>query len=210
MPNRVTAKLTAPLHLEEDQQRLILTSLIRATRTMRNIDELFQWISGLMVQRFRAQVAQVWTTQAGFAFPQLRSLVKQDQSLPQSLIINTDIAAFAERLLRAGQPSSFDLVDTAFSPNLARLLHQNRLNYYANSFLSSPTFLLPPATQGARELLPSPLEITLLLFFQKIPIQHEISSINAIFQNILPIAKSRGLLLPASPNVPSLFTKQRF
>ena len=94
-------------------------------------------------------------------------------------------------------------VDMAFPPHVATLLRRYGLNYSASSFFHSNALLLPPSTDFSVEHIPVPLAVTFFFFFQQIPHQNVLLSINNMFQQILPIAKSRGLLLDAPTNVGS-------
>ncbi len=197
-------------HPGDDQQRIIFTHFIRATRAMHNIDELFSWITMLMVQQFRIPVAQVWAAQQvrpDVSYPVLRGSAKQDQSFPDQLIINTQIADAAQIALREGRSLSLELIDNTFPLPFAAVLHRYGLHYSAPMVLKSSDFFLPPAAYSAPEQIPTPLAIILWLFFNQAPSYSEFLGINGFWQKIPPIARSRGLLLaapgPVSP-APSL------
>jgi hypothetical protein len=197
------AALTSPPPLRGDQQRVTLMHFMRTAATLHTIDEIFLSFTHLVVHRFGAQVAQIWTphfTQRGSFFPELRSSAYQNSSLPEHLIVNPYIVAAAERTLRSRSSFSLRLVNTTFPSSIAMSLQHHRLNYYASSFLSSSELLPPTETDFSAEQVPTPLAFALLLFFQQVPHQKVLLSINNVFQSILPIAKSRGLLLAAPRN----------
>jgi hypothetical protein len=116
------------------------------------------------------------------------------------LIVNPYIVAAAERTLQSRSSFSLRLVNTTFPSSIAMSLQHHRLNYYASSFLSSSELLPPTETDFSAEQVPTPLAFALLLFFQQVPHQKVLLSINNVFQSILPIAKSRGLLLAVPRN----------
>lgn len=193
-------------HLVDEQQRLLIAQFVRATFTMRQVDELFLWITSLMVQRFRIQAAQVWAncqTQQGFSLPELRSSTRKEQFLPEALLSNPEITAVAGNILRAGRAFLPAPVDQSFSSPFAQTLHRYTLNYSLGFFLGHPTVFLPPPT-NAVEQISAPLAITLLLFVSQVPSQHELVTMNDIFQKILPVARSRRLLL----TTPTVVTPQ--
>src|SRR5438105_1886678 len=130
--------------LGDNQQRLTLTRFLQALTTMHHIDEIFLHFSRFIIHRFGAQVAQIWTLHAdqqGHVFLGLRSSTSLDGSLPRHLVVNPLIAATAEHALRAHRSSPPQLVDITFPLNVATLLRQYRLNYYASSFFKSNTLL---------------------------------------------------------------------
>ncbi len=195
----------------EDQHRPLVARLVRATFAMHQIDELFTWITDLMVQRFRVQVAQIWArcqNQQGSVLVELRSSSRLDPFFPESLISNPEIAALVGQTLWTGQSFTPELVEQRFSSPFALILHHYRLNYSSSFFLGSSTTFLPAKT-GAIEQTPAPLAITLLLFFSQIPSQSEFLDMNDLFQKILPVARSRRFLLAAPPGAVPLPTQQK-
>src|SRR5207253_1582292 len=105
--------------------------------------------------------------------------------------------------LREGFSLLFEPVDRIFSPQFVTLLQQYGLNYYGSMFFSNPEVLLPVPANATSEQVPAPLAMTLLLFFNQVPLEEEFLDMNDIFQTISPIARSRGLLLAApAPAVP--------
>jgi hypothetical protein len=206
MANEEAGVPASSQHLADNQQRFTLARFLQAMTTFHHIDEVFLYFSNFIIQRYGAQVAQIWAfhvNQQGHAFPGLRSFASLDRSLPQHLVVNSHIVAIVEHALRAHRSTPLQAVDMAFPPNVATLLQRYGLNYSASSFFNSNALLLPPSTDFSVEHIPTPLAVTLLFFFQQIPHQNVLLSINNMFQQILPVAKSRGLLLVAPTNVGS-------
>jgi hypothetical protein len=205
--DEVITQRTFSQFLDENQQRAILVQFIRASATMRHIDDLFLWVTQLMVRQLGAQVAQVWAIQAnqqGHFYPGLRSFSCRDNSLTQRLATNRDIAAVAARILQAQRSSPLQGVDTTFSPNVSLFLRQHGLNYYVGAFLSESQLLPPASADFFDDWIPTPLAIVSLLFFQQVLHQNVLPDVSSMVQQILQIAKVRGLLLSTPASIDSL------
>src|SRR5437763_10242842 len=172
MANKEAGVPASSQHLADNQQRFTLIRFLQAMATLHHIDEVFLRFSHFIIQRYGAQVAQIWAfhvNQKGHAFPGLRSFASLDRSLPQYLVINPHIVAIAEHALRTHSSTPLQSVDMAFPPNVATLLRRYGLNYSASSFFNSDALLLPPSTDFSVEHAPTPLAVTFLFFFQQIP-----------------------------------------
>src|SRR5437667_1793050 len=77
-------------------QPAITAQLFKATANMHHTDELFLWLAHTFVQGFKVQVAEVWAVQTdvtGKLSVYLRTLIREDTTLPQYTIANEHIAA---------------------------------------------------------------------------------------------------------------------
>src|SRR5690242_18796265 len=85
------------------RQMTVMAQLFRAVTTMNHIDELFRWLAYMMVQRFDVQLTQLWANQNDYAdlnAVRLRSMVRQDSSLPEQISVNDQVASIAQRMAR--------------------------------------------------------------------------------------------------------------
>jgi hypothetical protein len=188
---------------EDDLLQGVLTQLSRATMTMQHIDEVFLWLVHTIVNRFGVSVAQVWAMQStitGQRSPQLRSVMCQDASLPQNIVVNTQIAALAGRMLNEQHTIQLRSVEAYFSQYLALLLRRYGVHYCTGCFVHTNMLLPPPRQDLSAQKTATPLAMVLFLFFQHMPNQNILPTIQDIVAQTLPIASSRGFLLttPAS------------
>lgn len=182
-------------------QSLASTQLLRAAINMHHIDELFQWVAHAIVQNFDVQVVQFWATQtnrAGQHFIQLRTMVRQDTSLPQYVVTNNQVVAVAERILSEHRSYLLQPMGSVFPPYQASLLARYGLNFFFSYFLSSNSLLPPPSGEAPGESLPTPLALTAMLFLRQTPPQNLLSAIRLSSEQSLAVAAYRSLLLSAS------------
>jgi hypothetical protein len=204
MNNRGTGGNSSQTNLGRGQS-LVSTQLLKVATNMRHIDELFLWLAQTLVQNFDAQVVQFWATQStrtGQYFIQLRTMVRQDTTLPQHVVTNNQVVEVAERILSERRNYLLQPTGNIFLPYQASLLARYGLNYFFSYFLSSNTLLPPPSNEEASgESLPTPLAMTVMLFLRQAPAQNLLSAIRLSSEQALAVAAYRGLLL--YPNVSS-------
>lgn len=163
---------------------------------MRHIDETFTWLAHAVVQVFDIQTVQWWAIQSGRA-PRLRSMVCQDSSLSHYILTNDQMTATVEYLQSAQTSFFYQEVNRLFTPYQATLLMRYNLNYCACYFIRNPALLLPaPVAQLGKEP-PVPFAVTALLLATRPLSQESLSGMDLIFEQVIPIATKRGLLVPA-------------
>ncbi len=167
---------------------------------MHHIDELFQWLSSVVAQRFHTEVAAIWAVQqarnTGQFSIQLRSLTSLDSSLPQHTVTNNQVVGTVEQWVKGRRSSHLEAVDNVFTAYQASLLKRYSL-YYCSSHFMSGNVLLPPANNAtAAECLPAPFAMTMLIFLRQVPAQDISPAVNTILEHAIQTAASRGLLLP--------------
>jgi hypothetical protein len=180
----------------DNLKQTILAQLSQAT-TMQHIDDVFLWLTHTVVNNFGAQVAQVWAMQAttmGQFFPQLRSVMCQDLSLSQNIVVNTHVAALAGHMLKTHRDIQLHPVEASFTQYLALLLKRHGLHYCAGAFVGREMLLPPPRMSTSGRKIATPLSAGLLLFFQQLPQPDVLSVVGDILAQALVIAGSRGLL----------------
>jgi len=190
-------------------QPLVSTQLLRVATNMRHVDELFLWLAQMIVQNFDVQVVQFWATQStrtGQYFIQLRTMVRQDTSLPQHVVTNNQVIAVAERILSEQHNFLLQPIGSIFPPYQASLLTRYGLNYFFSYFLTGSTLLPPASNETSGESLPTPLAIATMLFLRQAPSQSQLAAIRLSTEQALAVAAYRGLLLPshASGRIPAV------
>ena len=198
MNNRGTGGDSSQINVGRGQA-LVGTQLLRVATNMRHIDELLLWLAQTLVQNFDVQVAQFWaaqSTRTGQYFIQLRTMVRQDTTLPQHVVTNNQVVAVAERILSERRNYLLQPLGNVFAPYQASLLARYGLNYFFSYFLSSNTLLPPPSNEEASgESLPTPLAMTVMLFLRQALPQNLLSAIRLSSEQALAVAAYRGLLL---------------
>lgn len=187
------------------RQMTVMAQLFRAVTTMNHIDELFRWLAYMMVQRFDVQLTQLWANQNDYAdlnVVRLRSMVRQDSSLPEQISVNDQVASIAQRMARE-RPTYYppQSVEGVFSHYQAILLKRHGLNYFAGCFTSSNAAPLPRNNplyeQPFGERSAGPFTVIMLLFFRRTPHVDLIPAVGSVLEQALAAAEKRGLLLPA-------------
>lgn len=80
--------------------------MLNITATMRNIDELFQWLAYAILHRFDVQLTQFWTNQVGptgLLSLQLRTMMRLDPTLPEQIVVNNQVAVIAQYIANERQ-----------------------------------------------------------------------------------------------------------
>jgi hypothetical protein len=182
-------------------QMTIGAQLIRTITSMRQVDELFQWLAHMIVQHFDVQFIQFWTNQtnsSGQFAVQLRTMVSQDPSVPQQIVVNDHIASIAQRIVSERLTYHSQPVENVFSHYQTILLKRYGLLYCAGCFTSSDSLLPQNSQTLSREGHAIPLAMTTLLFLRKYPHRNFVPAINAILEQAVVVAGNRGLLLHAA------------
>jgi len=190
-----------------DSQRLAISmQLVQTIKSMYHIDELFLWLAHEMIRRFHVQVIQFWALQAyrtGLYSIELRTSVLQDTSLSQYIVINEQVAETARRTYSEQRGSTMlQPVGGVFSPHQTALLRRFGLNYWWAHSLQSNVLLPPISSDPSEEKIATPLSLLVFVFLRHIPPPGLLPMIGRLMEQAMPIAKSRGLLLPAATQTP--------
>jgi hypothetical protein len=179
---------------------LVITSqLYNAAMNMHHIDELFQWLSDVIMQNFDGQGIQFWALQATRTderIVQLRCMVHREQLFPTQIIANNQVATVASQIIRERLGNGFEKVEKMFPHYQASLLARYGLAYCGYYFLSGD-MLLPPfynATSGLE--LPTPFAVAVLHFLRQPASSHALTSINLVLEQAISVAVSHGLFMP--------------
>src|SRR5258708_7343757 len=93
--------LNSPVKDTNRTQMALVAQLFQVATTIHHIDEMFQWLAYAIVQGFNIQLVQFWTNQVdqtGRLTVQLRTVVRQDSTLPEQVIVNDQITYIAQRI----------------------------------------------------------------------------------------------------------------
>ncbi len=207
MENGKTAMRNSVRRIMGNHQLIIITRLLQVVEAMENIDELFEWLSEMIMQRMDIQVVQFWAMQAymhGRVSCELRSMACQSTLLPHYIVVNQPLADTVEQLLNKQQSVAPGLVGHIFSQYHSNLLMRYNLNYWACHFMSN-TILLPPTRDDAvYEKVATPLTLGITIFLEHPPSSRLVPTLAHILEHVLPIARSRGLLKVTIPTTQPL------
>ncbi len=180
-----------------NHQLIIITRLLQVVETMKNIDELFEWLSEMIVQRMDVQVVHFWAMQAYMherVSCELRSMACQSALLPHHIVLNQTLANIVEQLFNKRQNVTPRQVSNVFSQYYSKLLMRYDLNYWACHFMSNTTLLPPTRDDPLDEKIATPLTLGVTVFLQRQPSARLVPTLAHILEHVLPIARSRGLL----------------
>lgn len=187
----------------QNHQSSILTQFLRSVETMWQLDEALRWLSETMVQRLRADVIQIWTTQSrqtGQITQALRTSSLLDTTMPQHIVINAHIESAVDQLLSQRQSRTLQPVDALFSFQQTSLLKRYGLYYCASCILFSPAPLPPAQSQILTESKNSSDMLVMLVFLKKPCPQAFLYMTGRILEQALAIAEQRGLFRPPHSN----------
>lgn len=189
------------------QQTNVITRLFQVMPPMRQIDEVFQWLAYAIAQQFDVQLVQFWTnatSRTGQRSMQLRTMVHQDPSLPEQVVVNDQTMLVAQRVVSEQRTIQPQPIANVFAQYQTLLLRRHGLNYCAGNFHTANVFLLPRSTTSSQEMVPTLFAMTALLFLRQSPHIDLVPTIGNILEQAVSLGGSRGLLLPAT-NVPPSF-----
>ena len=182
-------------------QSTIMTQLVGSIAGMQHIDELLQRLAFAIVQRFGVQLTQFWTNQIndkGQTTIQLRTLVRQDPSLPEHIVVNDHIAKVTVQRASERSSSQIQPVESVFSPFQSSTLKRYGLHYCISYFLARNVLLPPPSKVLSPGSVPSLFAMTTWIFLQYNPHWELAPTIGTILEQAATIAASHGLLLPVT------------
>src|SRR5947209_8224191 len=84
------------------RQIALMAQLGKVAASIRTIDDLFFWLASTVVERFDVQVMQFWANQhyrTGQVSTELRTMVRQDLTLPQQMVTNAYVAEIAGHIM---------------------------------------------------------------------------------------------------------------
>ncbi len=193
---------TSAQRIMGNHQLIIITQLLQVVDTMESIDELFTWLSEMIMQRMDVQVVQFWTMQVHAQQQmscELRTMARQNTACPQHIVVNQPLANTVEKLLHRRQSVTPRLVGHVFSQYHSKLLTRYNLNYWACHVMSSDILLPPGRNDFSYEKVATPFTLGVAVFLQHAPSSRLLPTLAHILEHVLPIAMSRGLLNVTTP-----------
>ena len=183
------------------QQMALTAQLFQAVSSMHHIDELFQWLAHALVRRFNIQLLQFWTnhiSSTGQLTAQLKTIARQDASLPDQIAVNEQMQRIAQQFLSERIAYDLQPVESIFSHYQAILLKRHGLSYWCACFTSGNALLPPRADILSQRESPAFFAMTTLLFLRQSPQFNIMPATTAILDEATALATKRGLLLPTT------------
>jgi hypothetical protein len=180
----------------------LVAQLFQIALNAHRIDEVFQWLAYAMVDQFDIQVIQFWTSSISTmdqSSIQLRTMVRQDASLPEQVVVNDQVAQVVQRMAHEHQPARLLAVDKVFLVYQGTLFRRYGLNYCVD-FPISKDIVAPSQNNRFSPGSQMPMALTSLCLLQQPPHADLLPAINNIFSQTIAVTVSRGLLQVASTN----------
>lgn len=178
----------------------VFTQLRHAIEAMHHPEEMFQWMTSMMMQRFDVPIVQLWTCENGWTdqpSAHLWAMAAQNPSQPL-YVISEKVATVVERIAKGQRSSSPLPIERVFPAYLASLLKRYGLGFCAFCVVSKNVDFAPEAYARSHERTAAGFTFVVLLLLQQVPQQDFTPAINIILEQALAIAENRHLLLPVT------------
>jgi hypothetical protein len=188
----------------------VFTQLRQAIEAMHHPEEMFQWLSSMIMQRFDVPIVQVWTCENGWTDqPSAQLWAMASQNPAQPLQVLSEKAAVTVERISKGQRISTPLpVERVFPAYLASLLKRYGLGFCVYCINNKNVDFAPEVYAPSYERVATGFTFIILLLLQQYPQQDLISAVNIILEQALAIAENRRLLLPVTATSGQLSTPQ--
>jgi hypothetical protein len=178
----------------------VFTQLRQAIEAMHSPEEMFRWLSSMMMQRFDAPIVQVWTCENGWTgqpSARLRAMASQNPSQPIQAL-SEKAADTVERISKGQRITSPVPVERIFPAYLASLLKRYGLGVCLYCVNSKNVDLAPEGNALLQNRTSTGLTFIVLLLLSQYPQQDLASAVTIILEQALAIAENRHLLLPVT------------
>ena len=178
----------------------VFTQLRQAIEAMHSPEEMFRWLSSMMMQRFDVPIVQLWTCENGWTnqpSARLHAMASQNPSQPLQ-VLSEKAAETVERISKGQRITSPVLVERIFPPYLASLLKRYGLGICLYCVNSKNVGFAPEGNVPLQGSAATGLTFIVLLLLQQYPQQDLASAITIILEQALAIAENRHLLLPVT------------
>ena len=180
---------------ERRQPIALIALLLQNMGNMRDIDEVFLWLSKAMVQSFDISIVQFWATRldtTGHFHAKIQAFASHNPSIPQPLHVNQYVMAVVERLFYEQQNTTSLPVEAILAPLQASVFTQYNLLYWTGCFLEG-NLPLPSHRAESESGKISPLPTIIVSLFTKIPLSMDQSrAINFTLKQALRIIISHN------------------
>ena len=167
---------------------------------MHSPEEMLQWLSSMMMQRFDVPIVQIWTcenSRTDQPSARLRAMASQNPSQPL-YVLSEKAAEAVERIAKGQRITSPVTVERIFPAYLASLLKRYGLGMCLYCVNSKNVDFAPEGNAPLQGMTGTGLTFIVLLLLQQYPQQDLASAITIILEQALAIAENRRLLLPAT------------
>lgn len=178
----------------------VFTQLRQAIEAMHHPEEMFQWLSYMIMQRFDVPIVQLWTCENGWSDQPsavLWAMASQNPSQPLQ-VLSEKAAATVERISKGQRSSSPLPVERVFPAYLASLLKRYGLGFCVYCLNNKNVDFAPEVYLPSRERVATGFTFIVLLLLQQFPQQDLGSAVAIILEQALAIAENRRLLLPVT------------
>jgi hypothetical protein len=178
----------------------VFTQLRQAIEAMHDPEEMFQWLSSMVMQRFDVPIVQLWTCENGLTdqpSAQLWAMASQNPSHPLQ-VLSEKAADTVERIAKGQRSSSPLPVERLFPAYLASLLRRYGLGMALYCLTSKNVGFAPEVYVPYQGGTASGFTFVMLLLLHHYPQQDLTSAVTIILEQALVIAENRRLLLPAT------------
>src|SRR5690348_1744768 len=181
----------------------VFTQLRQAIEAMHSPEEMFRWLSSMIMQRFDVPIVQLWTCENGWTGqPSARMLAMASLNPSQPLQVVSEKAAEAvERIAKVQRITSPVPVERIFPAYLASLLKRYGLGICLYCINNKNVSIAPEGNVPLQGRASTGLTFVVLLLLQQYSQQDLASAITIILEQALAIAENRRLLLPVTASV---------
>lgn len=199
--------ITTPQHMR-GYRLAVFSQLRQAIEAMHSPEEMFRWLSSMIMQRFDVPIVQIWTCENGWSgqpspSARLRAMASQNPSQPLQ-VLSEKAAEVVERIARGQRITSPVPVERIFPPYMASLLKRYGLGICLYCVNSKNVGLAPEGNAPTQAMPSSGLTFIVMLLLSQFPQQDVASAVTIILEQALAIAENRRLLLPMPSAVDQL------
>ncbi len=181
----------------------IFTQLKQAIETMQQPDELFQWLTSVIIQRFNVPIVQLWSFENRMpAYPpstQLLSMASQNPSQPLHAV-NEKVAMTVGQISLAQRVVYPQPVEQLFPSYVASLLKRYGLAYCAYCVVDRNRPSNPNVNLYQQQSSMAGFTCTALLFLKQNVDPDLVTTINVLLEQALIIAENCHLFVPVAAN----------
>ena len=191
--------ITTPQHMR-GYRLAVFTQLRQAIEAMHSPEEMFRWLSSMIMQRFDVPIVQIWTCENGWTdqpSARLRAMASQNPSQPLQ-VLSEKAAEAVERISKGQRITSPVPVERIFPAYLASLLKRYGLGICLYCVNSKNAGFAPEGNAPVQARSSTGLTFIVLLLLQQYPQQDLASAVTIILEQALVIAENRRLLLPVT------------
>lgn len=189
----------------------VFTQLRQAIEAMHNSEEMFRWLSSMIMLRFDVPIVQLWTCATGWTdqpSARLRAMSSQNPSQPLQ-VLSEKAAEAIERIAKGQRITSPVPVERVFPAYLASLLKRYGLGICLYCVNSKNVGIAPEGNAPAQGMAVTGLTFVVLLLLQQYPQQDLASAVAIILEQALSIAENRRLLVPVATAVDQITAPQQ-